>query len=131
MPFAFLLAQGVELGLQGIITRPGLIVGVSRVGFLLSGRSLPSDRTDGLMGQSRLPGPRSAGCDGTMPETPIITHPLLRLGRLPLGPGLRGLSPGSGPADLVVTATVAVPDAPVSRSYAWDVAWAVAGSAPS
>jgi len=59
-----------------------------------------------------------------MPETPIITHPLLRLGRLPLGPGLRGLSPGSGPADLVVTATVAVPDAPVSRSYAWDVAWA-------
>jgi hypothetical protein len=37
MSFAFLLAQGIELGLQGIITRPGRIVGVSHIGFLLSG----------------------------------------------------------------------------------------------
>jgi Bacterial archaeo-eukaryotic release factor family 2 len=59
-----------------------------------------------------------------MPETPMITHPLLRLGRLQLGPGLRGLTPGSAPADLVVTATVTVPDSSASRSYAWDVAWA-------
>jgi hypothetical protein len=47
VPFAFLLAQGVELGLQGIITRPGRIVGVSHVVFLLSERSLLSDRTEG------------------------------------------------------------------------------------
>jgi hypothetical protein len=59
-----------------------------------------------------------------MPDNPIITHPLLRLGRLALGPGLHGLPPGSADSGLVVTATVAVPDAPVSRSYAWDVAWA-------
>ena len=59
-----------------------------------------------------------------MPDSPIITHPLLRLGRLALGPGLHGLPPGSAESGLVVTATVAVPDAPVSRSYAWDVAWA-------
>jgi len=59
-----------------------------------------------------------------MPDSPIITHPLLRLGRLTLGPGLRGLAPGSAESGLVVTATVAVPDSAVSRSYAWDVAWA-------
>jgi len=59
-----------------------------------------------------------------MPDSPIITHPLLRLGRLALGPGLHGLPPGSAESGLVVTATVAVPDAPVSWSYAWDVAWA-------
>jgi hypothetical protein len=59
-----------------------------------------------------------------MPDSPKNTHPLLRLGRLPLGPGLRDLTPGSASADLVVTATLTVPDSPTSRSYAWDVAWA-------
>jgi hypothetical protein len=32
VPFTFLLAQGVELGLQGIITGPRRIVGVTHVG---------------------------------------------------------------------------------------------------
>src|SRR6516162_6552804 len=59
-----------------------------------------------------------------MPDSTTITHPLLRLGRLTLGPGLHGLAPGSAASGLVATATVAAPDAPVSRSYAWDVAWA-------
>ena len=59
-----------------------------------------------------------------MPDSPKITHPLLRLGRLPLGPDLRGLVPGSAESGLVATATVTVPDSPTSRSYAWDVAWA-------
>jgi Bacterial archaeo-eukaryotic release factor family 2 len=54
----------------------------------------------------------------------MTTHPLLRLGRLTLGPRLRGLAPGSAESGLVATATVAVPESPVSRSYAWDVAWA-------
>jgi hypothetical protein len=58
-----------------------------------------------------------------MPDHSNITHPLLRLGQLPLGPGLRDLTPGSAPSDLVVTAAVAVPDSSVSQSYAWDVAW--------
>lgn len=65
-----------------------------------------------------------AGWDGIMPDHSNITHPLLRLGRLPLGPGLRDLAPGSAGADLVVTATVAVPDSSVSQASAWDVAWA-------
>ena len=65
-----------------------------------------------------------AGWDGVMPDPLNITHPLLRLGRLPLGPGLRDLAPGSAAPDLVVTATVAVPDSSVSQAYAWDVAWA-------
>jgi hypothetical protein len=59
-----------------------------------------------------------------MPDTPNITHPLLRLGRLPLGPDLRGLAPGSAESGLVATATVTVPVSGTSRSYAWDVAWA-------
>jgi Bacterial archaeo-eukaryotic release factor family 2 len=59
-----------------------------------------------------------------MPDNPMITHPLLRLGRLALGPGLRELAPASEGADPVVTAAVAVPDSPTSESYAWDVAWA-------
>ena len=59
-----------------------------------------------------------------MPDHSNITHPLLRLGRLPLGPGLRDLAPGAGASDLVVTATVAVPDSSVSQASAWDVAWA-------
>src|SRR5580700_8115708 len=59
-----------------------------------------------------------------MPDHSNITHPLLRLGRLPLGPGLRDLAPGSTGTDPVVTATVAVPDSSVSQAYAWDVAWA-------
>ena len=58
-----------------------------------------------------------------MPDHSNITHPLLRLGRLPLGPGLRDLAPGLAAPDLVVTATVAVPDSAVSQAYAWDVAW--------
>ena len=53
-----------------------------------------------------------------------ITVPLLRLGRLQLDPALRALPLGSASTGLVVTATVAVPDAPVDRSYEWDVAWA-------
>src|SRR6516225_9865434 len=71
-----------------------------------------------------LPWAGAAGWDGVMPDSATITHPLLRLGRLTLGPGLHGLAPGSAGSGLVVTATVAVPEAPVSRSYAWDVAWA-------
>jgi hypothetical protein len=59
-----------------------------------------------------------------MPDNPNITHPLLRLGRLPLGPGLRDLAPGSAESGLVATAMVAIPESPDSRSYAWDVAWA-------
>jgi hypothetical protein len=58
-----------------------------------------------------------------MPDNPNITHPLLRLGRLPLGPDLRGLAPGSAESGLVATATVTVPESSSSRSYAWDVAW--------
>src|ERR1700722_4368451 len=58
-----------------------------------------------------------------MPDHSNITHPLLRLGRLPLSPGLRDLAPGSAGADLVVTATVAVPDSSVSQARAWDGAW--------
>jgi Bacterial archaeo-eukaryotic release factor family 2 len=53
----------------------------------------------------------------------MITHPLLRLGRLQLGPGLRAFRPGPAASDLVVTAMVAVPDSPSERPYAWDVAW--------
>jgi hypothetical protein len=54
----------------------------------------------------------------------MITHPLLRLGRLQLDPALRALQPGSAASGLVVTATVAVPDTSADRSSAWDVAWA-------
>jgi hypothetical protein len=59
-----------------------------------------------------------------MPDNPNSMHPLLRLGRLPLGPDLRGLAPGSAESGLVATATVTVPESSVSQSYAWDVAWA-------
>ena len=60
-----------------------------------------------------------------MPDKPMITLPLLRLGQLQLSPGLRALQPGSAAASgLVVTATVLVPDSPADRQYAWDVAWA-------
>jgi hypothetical protein len=59
-----------------------------------------------------------------MPDNAMITHPLLRLGRLSLGPGLRGLAPGSERSGLLATAAVTVPDSPTSQSYAWDVAWA-------
>src|SRR5260370_8922247 len=59
-----------------------------------------------------------------MPATPMITHPLLRLGRLGLGPGLRALQPGSAASGLVATATVTVPESSANRQYAWDVAWA-------
>jgi hypothetical protein len=53
-----------------------------------------------------------------------ITLPFLRLGRLRLDPALRALPLGSASSGLVVTATVAVPDTPADRSFAWDVAWA-------
>ncbi len=59
-----------------------------------------------------------------MPDNPMITLPLLRLGRLQLDPGLRALQPGSAASGLVVTATVPVPDSSADRPYAWDVAWA-------
>ncbi len=59
-----------------------------------------------------------------MADNPVITLPLLRLGRLRLDPGLRALQPGSTASGLVVTATVPVPDSSANRQYAWDVAWA-------
>jgi Bacterial archaeo-eukaryotic release factor family 2 len=49
---------------------------------------------------------------------------LLRLGRLELGPGLDAFQPGPAASDLVVTATVEVPDSVSEPGYAWDVAWA-------
>src|ERR1700746_1444286 len=59
-----------------------------------------------------------------MADAPTITLPLLRLGRLELGPGLRALQPGSAATGLVVTATVPVPDQPADQPQAWGVAWA-------
>ena len=53
-----------------------------------------------------------------------IALPLLRLGRLELGPGLRALGPGPATAGLVVSATVEAPESASERQYAWDVAWA-------
>jgi hypothetical protein len=49
--------------------------------------------------------------------------PLLRLGRLELGPGLHALQPGQAASGLVVTAMIRVPDSGSERQYAWDVAW--------
>ena len=49
---------------------------------------------------------------------------LLRLGQLELSPGLRDLQPSPDASDLVVTATVEVPDSVSEPEYAWDVAWA-------
>jgi Bacterial archaeo-eukaryotic release factor family 2 len=60
---------------------------------------------------------------GNMPHA-LDTLPLLRLGRLELGPELRAFAPGSAASDLVVTATVEVPDSVSEPQYAWDVAWA-------
>jgi release factor family 2 len=57
-----------------------------------------------------------------MPEG-RIELPLLRLGRLELGPGLRALQPGQAASGLIVTAMVQVPDSGSERQYAWDVAW--------
>ncbi len=59
-----------------------------------------------------------------MADAPTITLPLLRLGRLELGPGLRDLQPGSAATGLVVTATVPVPDQPADQPQTWGVAWA-------
>lgn len=56
-----------------------------------------------------------------------IALPLLRLGRLELDGGLRALRPGPAADDLVVTATVRVPESGSERAHAWDVAWADAG----
>ena len=58
-----------------------------------------------------------------MPDAPL-THPLLKLGRLELNPALRAFQPGPAVSDLVVTATVEVPDSSSERQQAWDVAWA-------
>jgi Bacterial archaeo-eukaryotic release factor family 2 len=59
-----------------------------------------------------------------MPDKPMITLPLLRLGRLRLDPGLRALQLGSAASGLVVTATVPVSDSSADRPDAWDLAWA-------
>jgi Bacterial archaeo-eukaryotic release factor family 2 len=58
-----------------------------------------------------------------MPHAPD-TLALLRLGQLELGPALRALQPSPAASDLVVTATVEVPDSVSEPQYAWDVAWA-------
>jgi len=57
-----------------------------------------------------------------MSNASTITHPLLRLGRLELGPGLRALQPGPAASDLVMTASVPVPTAG-NPARAWDTAW--------
>jgi len=49
--------------------------------------------------------------------------PVLRLGRLELGPGLRALQPGQAASGLVATAILQMPDSGSERQYAWDVAW--------
>ena len=59
-----------------------------------------------------------------MADAPTITLPLLRLGRLELGPGLRALQPGSAATGLVVTATVPMLGQPADQPGAWDVTWA-------
>jgi Bacterial archaeo-eukaryotic release factor family 2 len=59
-----------------------------------------------------------------MPQAPDNALPLLRLGRLELDPELRAFQPGSAASDLVVTATVEVPDSVSEPQQAWDVAWA-------
>src|SRR5215469_4755796 len=59
-----------------------------------------------------------------MADAPTITLPLLRLGRLELGPGLRALQPGSAATGLVVTATVPMLGQPADQPEAWDVTWA-------
>ena len=51
------------------------------------------------------------------------SSPLLRLGRIQLDPRLRALKPGTDASDLVVTASVPVPDAPGHLQPAWEVAW--------
>jgi release factor family 2 len=48
---------------------------------------------------------------------------LLRLGQLELSPELRAFQPSRAASDLVVTATVEVPDSVSEPAYAWDVAW--------
>ena len=53
-----------------------------------------------------------------------IALPLSRLGRLELDPGLRALQSGPAGSDLVVTATVELPESASERQHAWDVAWA-------
>ena len=59
-----------------------------------------------------------------MADAPTIALPLLRLGRLELGPGLRALQPGSAATGLVVTATVPMLAQPADQPQAWDVTWA-------
>jgi hypothetical protein len=49
-----------------------------------------------------------------MTDAPI-TLPLLRLGRVHLGQGLRALKPGSAASGLVVTATVELPESTSER----------------
>ena len=76
-----------------------------------------------MAGTSVLLHSSPAGCDGIM-SAALIAFPLLRLGRLELGRGLRALRPGPAPSGLVVTAMVEVPESVSEPQYAWDVAWA-------
>src|SRR6516162_4031641 len=76
-----------------------------------------------MAGTSVLLHSSPAGCDGIM-SAALIAFPLLRLGRLELGRGLRALRPGSAPSGLVVTAMVEVPESVSEPQYSWDVAWA-------
>jgi Bacterial archaeo-eukaryotic release factor family 2 len=148
VPLALLLTQRVEFRLQGVVTRAGRFVGISHGVLLVVRTSGPSSyetapaaawpgRRSCRTGPCRtrpascrpalyrlaLPYPALAGCDGNMPDVPILTLPLLRLGRLQLDPGLRDLRPGSAGSGLVVTAALAVPESGTERQYAWEVAW--------
>lgn len=53
----------------------------------------------------------------------VDVFPLLMLGRLELAPGLRTFQPGVAASDLVITATVEVPESSSEQQHAWDVAW--------
>src|SRR5260370_31988907 len=66
--------------------------------------------------------PSLAGCDRTMPEGRSAL-PLLRLGGLEVGPGLRAVQPGPAAAGLGVPGMIQVPDSGSERQYAWDVGW--------
>jgi hypothetical protein len=76
----------------------------------------------GMAGSAEFAGDRRGAMRNM--SSASIAHPLLRLGRLELDPGLRTLQPGPAGSDLVVTATVEAPESASERQYAWDVAWA-------
>lgn len=56
-----------------------------------------------------------------MPYVDVL--PLRMLGRLELAPGLRAFQPGAAASDLVITATVEVPESSSEQQHAWDVGW--------